>query len=194
VYSFDIYYHRIFIYLAADLSGETECSIVGVPDDNLVPFAHNGISTDGTYLYVLGRIDTAQDNRVYKFSVSGTTLTYVSYFIFYTNSTGNYLDYCVMGCDGEYLYISEAPTVASTNKRIVRYTLNGSSETDFDYIGSPYPITQTNYTDKRDIILGIFRFQNKWWITEYSYKTMISESGGVKGDFLVPYIKEVTLT
>jgi len=194
VYACDRDDQRIFRYLAADLSGETECSIVGVPDDNLVPFAHNGISTDGTYLYVLGRIDTAQDNRVYKFSVSGTTLTYVSYFIFYTNSTGNYLDYCVMGCDGEYLYISEAPTVASTNKRIVRYTLNGSSETDFDYIGSPYPITQTNYTDKRDIILGIFRFQNKWWITEYSYKTMISESGGVKGDFLVPYIKEVTLT
>ena len=192
IYLCDYTNHDIYRY-DLDLANEALCTLVDNPANEDYPGAHSGIATDGTYLYVLGEDrDAYPDQKVYKLSVSGTNLTYVSAFEFYGNAAGNDLQHCVMGCDGTYLYISEAPTVTSENKRIVRYTLTGGSETDFDYMGSPHPHASSTITEKRDVILGIFRFANKWWIAEYHWKRITNDSDGTVADYLVPYLKEIS--
>ena len=186
----------IYRYLATDLSGEIQCTFASVPGGYAFPNDNNAIATDGTYLYILGY--SGRERVIGKFAVSGTTITYQSSFSLGSAYHDVRLSWATMGCDGTYLYLTFAPAAASTNKRIRRYTLTGSSTTDFDYIGTPHPWFSDTTYEKRDLILGVFRYANKWWIVEYKWEMMTRDSVGyyIEGSFVVghpaPYLTEVT--
>lgn len=185
----------VWRYDADDLANEQEMSVNDIPADYDFPAGHNGMATDGTYIYIIGEYNVGNGQVwIGKFSIDGTDLNYESKFLVYSNGTGDYFGEAVLGCDGTYLYLPRPDDPTSKNKMIRRFDLDGSNPTDFDYMGSPYPtILGSEYNFKRDLILGVFRILNKWWIVEYYWRRMTTESGDETiDDIFTPYFKQIT--
>jgi hypothetical protein len=186
-----------------DLTNRQIMTKKNVPDIyQMIPGFHNGMATDSSdNLYILGYDSETlyADHYVYKFSISGTDLNYQSKFKFYDDDASDYLFDCNLGCDGTYLYINLGGGADQSNadKFVRRYVLDGSSYTDFSYTCSSYPYeTGNSYAKKRNICVGIFRIQNKWWITEFYATQMIRNfspsTGSIWANQYCFYLKNVT--
>lgn len=109
--------HRVVRFDGADLLNETNMTVSGT---NIAASAENrGCFTDGTFLYFYD--NTVANGNRNKYSVSGTTITFVSSIDFGTNQLGAY-------CDGTNVFL-----LGQTGSDIEKRDLTGTLLTTIDY-------------------------------------------------------------
>jgi len=146
---------HLYRYSATDLSGEAEMTISGTAPTS--DAAGNSIFSDGTYLYICTY--TSPYNVFYKYSVSGTTATYVTS-ITYTNiSHGS-----SCWCDGTSVYDDQ------TTSGVGKWALAGGARTSLtaflelediagyfnSSVGSTCPFAGFIYIDSS--VIGLMRY------------------------------------
>lgn len=159
--------HKIRRFDAADLTNETAITVSGTNINSNAQ--NNGCFTDGTYLYFYD--NTVANGNRNKYSVAGTTITFVSSIDFGTNELGAY-------SDGTHVYLL-GQNGATIEKRDLTGTL---VTTQYPNLNASTP----NVDNTGDSSIGITYFNSSMWYIAMRIITYTDSAINQYGIYLLP--------